>query len=330
MKLDVRDNCLSFIRFIAAFQVMFGHIVSHLEIGGFSFVDRILAIFQGVPIFFGISGFLIWFSIQRSDNYKSYLKKRFYRIYPELWGGVLVEITVLLLLYRKTNIRDIVLFTLTQGTIFQFWTPDSLRGYGCGTPNGSLWTICVLIQFYLLAWILYKLMYKVSVIAWGVAIGIAILGSQICYLIIDRTGILILSKMYEQTVFRYLWIFIIGMLIARYLDGIMLWMMKTWWLWLSGAAFFKYTGYDISVHFGVGYTVCVIMAVIGFAYRFTKINLKRDISYAMYIYHMTVVNAFIVVGFTRKVVYMVVAIVITIFISFVSTVFIGERYKKKI
>ena len=50
-------------------------------------------------------------------------------------------------------------------------------------------------------------------------------------------------------------------------------------LWLSGAAFFKYTGYDISVHFGVGYTVCIIMAVIGFAYRFTKINPKRDAYY---------------------------------------------------
>ena len=43
-----------------------------------------------------------------------------------------------------------ILFIFCQSSIFQFWTPNFLRGYGCGTPNGSLWTIGILIQFYII------------------------------------------------------------------------------------------------------------------------------------------------------------------------------------
>ena len=153
---DIRENCLNNVRLIAAFQVMFEHMVSHLGIDSLHGIEQILMLFQGVPIFFGMSGFLIWFSIERADSYKAYLKRRFYRIYPELWGGVLIGDIVIMSLYNGVNTVDILLFTLTQSTFLQFWTPNSLREYGCGTPNGSLWTICVLIQFYIIAWVLCR------------------------------------------------------------------------------------------------------------------------------------------------------------------------------
>ena len=37
-----------------------------------------------------------------------------------------------------------------QLTLFQFFTPDALRDFGYGCPNGSLWTIPVEIEFYIL------------------------------------------------------------------------------------------------------------------------------------------------------------------------------------
>ena len=66
----------------------------------------------------------------------------------------------------KWDIKSLFLFALTQGTFLQFWTPNSLRGYGCGTPNGSLWFICVLIQFYIVIVILYKLLKNKKTYVW--------------------------------------------------------------------------------------------------------------------------------------------------------------------
>jgi peptidoglycan/LPS O-acetylase OafA/YrhL len=43
---------------------------------------------------------------------------------------------------------------LAQLSIVQFYNPDFLRGYGVGVLNGSLWTISVELQFYvMLPWV---------------------------------------------------------------------------------------------------------------------------------------------------------------------------------
>ena len=64
-----KDNCLSLFKLIAALQVMYGHIICHLRISNNSWFDKIFSVFQGVPIFFTLSGFLIYFSINRTvDN----------------------------------------------------------------------------------------------------------------------------------------------------------------------------------------------------------------------------------------------------------------------
>ena len=94
--IDYKKNCLNTIRLIAALQVLFGHTVFHLEIPTSSLVNQISFFFQGVPVFFTMSGFLIWDSIGRSGNFIDYSKKRFWRIFPELWVAVLFEVIVLL------------------------------------------------------------------------------------------------------------------------------------------------------------------------------------------------------------------------------------------
>ena len=48
-------------------------------------------------------------------------------------------------------------YDLAFGTvdIFQFYTPSSIEAYGVGNPNGSLWTISMEIQIYILIMLLY-------------------------------------------------------------------------------------------------------------------------------------------------------------------------------
>lgn len=161
-------NSLNTIRLIAALQVVYGHTIEHLNLEAIPVAGSFLNFFQGVPIFFTMSGFLMWDSIGRSRDYNQYLGKRFWRIYPELWVAVAIELVVLLLLYdQPINHFQFGLFAITQSTLFQFWTPDCLRGYGCGTPNGALWTICVLIQFYLVAFFVYKYFHNRRLRNWG-------------------------------------------------------------------------------------------------------------------------------------------------------------------
>ena len=81
------SNCLDLIRIIAALQVVFGHMVELLMLPIDPTFFKATYFLRGVPIFFAISGFLMINSIQSSSSYGQYIKKRFWRIYPELWGG---------------------------------------------------------------------------------------------------------------------------------------------------------------------------------------------------------------------------------------------------
>ena len=86
-----KRNCLNLIRIIAALQVFFGHASAHLQVSLPDLFMKFLNIVQGVPVFFLISGFLIWNSLNRNSAFKQYAKKRILRLYPELWGGGIAQ-----------------------------------------------------------------------------------------------------------------------------------------------------------------------------------------------------------------------------------------------
>ncbi|HAP8890462.1 TPA: acyltransferase, partial [Enterococcus faecium] len=142
------------LKLICAFQVMFGHLLSYFHMNAFTvgnvdIVWWILSPFQGVPIFFALSSFFIWNSLSnRQQSLMEYAKKRFIRIYPELWIVVVFSIISITVLYGiKKHVFSFITWVVCQISIFQFWTPDFLRGYGMGCPNGPLWTITIFIQF---------------------------------------------------------------------------------------------------------------------------------------------------------------------------------------
>lgn len=323
-----RTNCFNFIRLLAALQVMFGHALAHLEIQIPDVLSLVLGMFPGVPIFFALSGFLIWFSVARSENVQNYMEKRFWRIYPELWLGVAVEVIVLLILYRIPDIIEFVLFIIGQATILQFWTPNSLRGYGCGTPNGSLWTICVLIQFYVIVWWLYKVLHGKSLRRWIVTWCTLMVASNLGGMLLARFAPEMIGKLYDQTVLRYLWLFMIGCFFAEYYGVILPYLKKYWALFLVGAVFFHITGFDIYVKYHVLHSLLLFASILGFAYSFPQLEIKRDISYGIYIYHMTVVNAMLAVGMRGKPVYLVIVLAGTLILAYLSSIFM-ERIVKR-
>lgn len=222
-----------------------------------------------------------------------------------------------MILYRnQIETVPFIEWIFAQGTIFQFWTPDCLRKYGCGTPNGALWTIGVMVQCYFVLWIFHKLMKKRKLWVWIISLCIGIVVNILLPLSYMHLPILLYKLLY-QTFIPYFWIFILGAMISEFFE---LWIelfKKYWFLFLIMTAIVSFTKFDEGVY-GTLKVLFLAPAVIGFAYRFSKLNIKLDFSYGFYIYHMVVINVMIELGFTKKIIDMVVAWALSIIFGIFS------------
>ena len=330
-QIDFRKNSLNTFRLFAALEVLCGHVVIHLHVNYIPILSDFIGLFWGVPLFFTLSGYLIWHSIGNSKTFGNYLKKRFWRIYPELWVAVGAEIVVLLLLYHQAiDWPKMGLFIVGQATIFQFWTPDFLRDYGCGTPNGALWTITVLIQFYVCAYALYKLLKNSKLAIWT---GTILVTTVIGWLTSNITCHLpeVIGKLYGVSIFPYLWMFIIAAFIAEYREIIMPFIKIYWWLFITLLLLFRgYPQWEMMAGlYPVFKTILLFCGVLGFSYQYPEVNMKTDISYGIYIYHMTIVNALIALGFVGKQWSMWVVVAITCILAYLSTITVGQMSANK-
>jgi peptidoglycan/LPS O-acetylase OafA/YrhL/acetyltransferase-like isoleucine patch superfamily enzyme len=147
------------IRLLAAVQVFIGH--------GFLFgflrpnwVYTTTWFFPGVPIFFGMSGFLLLWSLERHSDWRSYFKNRFLRLYPALWvtmiltGVLLVGFTILSL--HDLRNPSFLLYFFGRCTVLFYFVPQIVKPFAQGNPNGSLWTIGVELQFYVLLFSVFR------------------------------------------------------------------------------------------------------------------------------------------------------------------------------
>ncbi len=81
------NNNFNLIRLLASIQVMIYHFLEHFGLNKlpiYKDIHKVLSYFPGVPIFFFISGFLIFKSYELAPNFKIYLRNRLLRIYPAL------------------------------------------------------------------------------------------------------------------------------------------------------------------------------------------------------------------------------------------------------
>ena len=329
--LSYKTNSLSLIRLIAAISVMYYHVIAHLDIIGLpawfeSTINYTFGFVYGVPTFFGISGFLIWKSIEKSESFTSYAKKRFWRIYPELWVAVIIEIASMLISCPETaeGGYKVAVFGATQGTIFQFWTPDALRVYGCGTPNGTLWTIGVMIQTYVVMYFLYRFLHGKAIWRWLLVFVVSVCAS-VSIIYMQEVVPEVIWKLAGQTFLPYLWLFLAGAFITDRYDSIIKWLRKLFWIPLALSFGAMYFGIDVHTHmYPVFRCVFLIIGLVGLAYAFPMLSIKTDISYGVFLYHMTVVNVMIQLGCKNDPLYLVIAMVISILLAWVSTVTVGK------
>ena len=130
----------------------------------------------GVDLFFMISGFVIFMSINSSKSLKDFWVARFNRLFPDYWLSLIIA---LLSYYFLTNFEFKISFNYVIGNLFMvqplFKTSYLVDAY---------WTLYVELCFYLFISIIYffKQMDKIETIIWISLLMVVIVNSLYIYL----------------------------------------------------------------------------------------------------------------------------------------------------
>lgn len=349
--MDLRNNNFDLLRFFAAAQVAFSHSLVHLKITTpfLKWIGFFLSAFPGVPIFFIISGFLITASYERNHNIHQYFVNRILRIYPALWGALVFSVLIIAIFgfLPSGNLSGFLVWLVCQSTLFQFYNPEFLREFGVGVVNGSLWTIAVELQFYILVPILYFLLKKKEdrsyhkKFFWGIFF-VAICINCICTKMFSHTSgcgayvthltqhSLIMLKLLGVTILPYLYCFIIGVLIRLHMDDIGAFIVGK----LKFSVFLisyviLYLIFRGKITFGYANPLSMVflsLPVISFAFSFRNLSKsilnENDFSYGIYVYHMLIVNTLVCLGLTGRWSFLLLCLLLTMFLAVLSWVFI--------
>jgi len=331
--LQFKVNNFDLIRLLAAAQVVFMHTVHHLNIEVNQTILNFLDMFPGVAIFFVVSGFLISASFERSPSLPFYFFNRALRIFPALWFSFLFSLlTVFTITTLSVNWSEFMVWMIAQLTVVQFYNPEFMRGYGVGVLNGSLWTIPVELQFYLLLPIMYWFFNKLSWHSINIILFLLILIAinQFLFFSLETLGRTTITKLASVTVFPYLYLFFIGIilqknkeLVERYLSGKFIYIFL---IYVGGRMVFSD---EFHSHFDPISSLVLALLVISFAYshtaRLSDICKGYDISYGIYIYHMIFVNLFLELALFSPVVSAAWVFSLTVVMAVFSWVFIEKK-----
>ena len=257
---------------------------------------RFIAPGPAVAVMFVISGFLVTASYERSRGIIKFYIKRIFRIYPAL---MIVVITPALI-YSITGIvefglKSFGLYTLkciTYASGGVAFLPKNAIG------NGSLWTIPIQMQFYLITPVLYKFVKKNKrVINMSILIFFVML--NLFSPVMRRHLPPVINRIYGLSCIPFVYMYLFGMLCYCYFDiwipvlsknvqfiGI-LYIIVHWILRLDFLRSWEYIN-PVSAFL-------IMSFAIGIAYRLGKIKLACDASYGIYLWHLPVVDVLHVV-----------------------------------
>ena len=289
-------NNFDLLRIFAALQVLIFH--SYSQSGGAAPAWLAPLIhFSGVPIFFVISGYLISASYERNSDLGKYFRNRILRIYPGMWVCILLTFLLTLLLgYRMARALDYAwLPAQLAGVIF---TPPFLKSFGVGSYNGSLWTIPVELQFYLVLPLIYKFcgLHREGARRALLVLACFALLRLLSNHVLPNMGLAAESgveKLFRYTFLPHFYLFMLGVACQR----MQIYRLRA----IAGKGVFWVAFYLCAkLLLPVGPLVLVVtslllgIAVISVAYTLPKISERllhgQDISYGVYIYHFVFIN----------------------------------------
>ncbi|MDP4536359.1 acyltransferase [Alkalimonas collagenimarina] len=338
-----RDNHFIWLRYLAAFSIVFSH-SRQFNTAPADYSDIVATLtwlFPGVPILFFISGFLISLSSAHSANFTEYFIKRVLRIYPPLWAAFVVSIILLfstgMLPLQEVNWLHFFFWCIGQVTFIFVYHPEFLSHIGTGVLNGSLWAIPVILQFYLLIPVLKKIdelwlqqnkPHRIYVLLVACA-----LVNMVFHYLHNTNPNMLLKVIHFLTIIPWLFFFVLGYVFSRDFNRIIS-LSKHWlpWLMLHVVVFFslrelgfRWGRNDINpLLFSVLALVIIQLAFVpkSSLYWFNRLETflaRNDISFGLFVYHMLVLNTMIYFGIfencwsCRMLVFISVTILVSIF-----------------
>lgn len=330
---DFKDNSFTLIRYVAAISIMIGHYLtyamdafalspSYSIVAGDEIIlialSKVLAAIRGVPMFFCLSAYLICASIERSKTASVYYKKRFLRIYPELWLSMIVSLISILILWGG-KIGSLLKWIVVQG-VGVAYTPEGLEGYATGSINGAMWTISVTIQFYVVIWLAYKFLKKLNITQWGILLVLTAI-INIVFDFLNNKFVTYASR----TIIPYMLWFGIGIFIYFYRKKVVPILVKYCvplvliyiiYYIINQLHPIGIPGYYCSVAGGV----LLPLLTISIGYKL-RIKIRKDFSYGLYLYHWIVLNCMVQLNVferTNWLICLALFVSITFLLSFIS------------
>ena len=333
-------NNFDLIRLLAALQVACNHAIGFMESdvsGWFGALLKYSYIFPGVPIFFFISGFLISRSYENNPSLKEYSQNRILRLYPALIICVLTSCVLISISgYLSTpaaagaGFGDMFLLFLAKTTIVQFYNPDFMRGYGDGVLNGSLWTIAVELQFYVMIPVLYKLFglakeqYSNNKLLILIAVFFVINRMYVYGLFGSEDSVI--HKLVGVSFFPWIYMFLIGVFVQKNFDAFHAFVKGRFIPFFIAYCIFGLLLMPFEVELGntlsVFLFIPLVFVIMAGAYSNTglshKLLNKNDVSYGIYIFHMPIINFMLYHNMKGSLGYPLLAMAVTIVIAIIS------------
>jgi peptidoglycan/LPS O-acetylase OafA/YrhL len=217
------ENSFNAVRLLAALQVAYIHALAHLKLTptwGYEWIAQ----FPGVPIFFAISGYLVFDSLLRLQSAELFTRHRAARIYPALFVNIAI-MEIAMYAAGQVNFRGsfqflrgvafYIVYTATASSeLANQWIGSgggvhSFDGFFQMYSSGVLWTLTVEVSFY--AVMPLFLLTKTRATRTGLTIFLSLLS----FVYQQRAGAAIVTGDYwpqSVSVIPYFWMFGLGML----------------------------------------------------------------------------------------------------------------------
>lgn len=306
MQSKATENSFNAVRLLAALQVSYVHTIAWLKLEptwGYNWIIQ----FPGVPIFFAVSGYLVFDSLLRLQSIERFAIHRAARIYPALAVNIVILEAALYATGQIELTRSLpglwaILFLLSYILTASYNIASLWVGSGGGTlsfdgffhiyPSGVLWTLTVELTFYVAIPFAALMKGRTNQTILIVTTSVASFALQ-QYLGADANSTVTI------TVAPYFWIFGIGMLFRlwpvpalRLLPAILMLLVAfllfashrdlTSFGWKSAPSIYETLQTTL---------LCALVLCVGISPLLkSKILAANDTSYGIYLYHMLIVT----------------------------------------
>ena len=287
----------------------------------------------------------------------SFLKKKCLRIYPQLWFATILNLILLFIVTPSRIDRSILPWILAQ-LVGIAYTPAAFKDFATGSLNGTLWTIFVQLQLFVIGTLVYPIIaqplakpqaqpqisgadayntktnrVRNKITSIGVLLFVAAIANVICKVTTSSSSLFSIqlpgyvNKAIERSFVPYFIWFLIGMIVFEYKDRLIPILTRFWLIGLIvliGISCLLIP--DYGYYCGIITGILTPLITLGLGYCLPSKRLP-DITYEMFLLHWPILNVIIYYDLYSKIncgVLFVGFLGVTIVLSIIGKCFLSQ------